>query len=213
MADITFYTGLTQDGRKVSILLEELGIDYDVEIIDVEKNEQNASAYRAVNPKGKIPALVDRNPAGGGEIIISESGAIMLYLAEKYDRFLGSDTASRTKALEWLFFQCAGLGPMASQGHHFRYGAPEKNEYAIERYRAMTERSYAALDEELSRSEFLAGEYSVGDMACFAWVYMAKWQGLTLDPWPNLKAWYDRLAARPAVARGNNIPPNKTKSK
>lgn len=203
---IDLYTGWTQDGRKVSITLEELGVPYRPHVIDVTKGEQNTPEYRAINPNGKIPAIVDHDTEDGEPMIITESAAILIYLAEKYGKLLPADLRGRMRTLEWTMFQATGLGPMASQGHHFRRAAPEPLPYAIERYRAETHRNYTKMDQRLGKAPYLAGEYSIADISCYPWVLLHEWQELSLDDFPNLKRWFEGMAARPAVAKGMSIP-------
>ena len=202
---IDLYTWGTPNGRKVSILLEELGLPYAVRSVDIGKKQQFEPAFLAVNPNGKIPAIVDQD-ADGGPLAVFESGAILMYLAEKAGRFWPKPVRERTAVTEWLMFQMGGLGPMAGQSHHFRRAAPEPIPYAIERYTAESRRIYGVMDQRLAGSPYLAGDYSIADMACFPWIARHEWQQIDLADFPNLKRWYDALAARPAVAKGMAVP-------
>lgn len=202
---IDLYTWGTPNGRKVSILLEELGLPYAVHSVDIGKKQQFEPAFLAVNPNGKIPAIVDHD-AEGGPMSVFESGAIMMYLADKTGRFWPKPVRERTAVTEWLMFQMGGLGPMAGQSHHFRRAAPEPIPYAIERYTAESKRIYGVMDRRLAEQKHLAGDYSIADMACFPWIARHEWQQIDLAEFPNLKRWYDDLAARPAVAKGMAVP-------
>lgn len=202
---IDLYTWGTPNGRKVSILLEELGLPYAVHSVDIGKKQQFEPAFLAVNPNGKIPAIVDQD-ADGGPLAVFESGAILMYLAEKAGRFWPKPVRERTAVTEWLMFQMGGLGPMAGQSHHFRRAAPEPIPYAIERYTTESRRIYGVMDQRLAGSPYLAGDYSIADMACFPWIARHEWQQIDLADFPNLKRWYDALAARPAVAKGMAVP-------
>jgi len=206
---LTLYTGWTQDGRKVSITLEELGVPYEPILIDVRKGEQNAPSFRAVNPNGKIPAILDDDTADGEPLAVFESAAILIYLAEKHGRLLPHSTRERFLVLEWTMFQSTGLGPMAAQGHHFRRAAPEQIPYAINRYEAETRRAYGVMDKRLADHEFLAGDYSIADISCFPWVSLHHFQSISLDEYPNLARWFGAIGARPAVVRGMNVPKSK----
>lgn len=202
---IDLYTWGTPNGRKVSILLEELGLPYAVHSVDIGKKQQFEPAFLAVNPNGKIPAIVDQD-AEGGPLSVFESGAIMMYLADKTGRFWPKPLRERTAVTEWLMFQMGGLGPMAGQSHHFRRAAPEPIPYAIERYTTESRRIYGVMDKRLAEQKYLAGDYSIADMACFPWIARHEWQQIDLAEFPNLKRWYDELAARPAVAKGMAVP-------
>jgi GST-like protein len=199
------YTWGTPNGRKVSIMLEEIGAPYRVHPIDIGKGHQFAPEFLAVNPNGKIPAIVD--PDGpGGRLAVFESGAILLYLADKTGRFGGADARARWAVTEWLMFQMGGLGPMAGQTHHFRRFAPEPVPYAIERYTKETRRIYGVMDKRLGEAPFLAGDYSVADMACYPWVARHEWQTIDLAEFPNLRRWFAEIGARPAVVKGMAVP-------
>jgi GST-like protein len=202
---IDLYTWGTPNGRKVSILLEELGLPYAVHAVDISKRQQFEPAFLAVNPNGKIPAIVDQD-ADGGPFAVFESGAILMYLAEKTGRFWPKSLRERYAVTQWLMFQMGGLGPMAGQGHHFRRAAPEPIPYAIERYGNETRRIYGVMDRRLAEGRYLAGDYSIADMACYPWIARHEWQQIDLAEFPNLKRWFDELTARPAVAKGMAIP-------
>jgi GST-like protein len=202
---IDLYTWGTPNGRKVSILLEELGLPYAVHSVDIGKRQQFEPAFLAVNPNGKIPAIVDHD-AEGGPLAVFESGAILMYLAEKTGRFWPKPVRERYAVTEWLMFQMGGLGPMAGQSHHFRRAAPEPIPYAIDRYTAESKRIYGVMDQRLADRPHLAGDYSIADMACFPWIARHEWQQIDLAEFPNLKRWYDALAARPAVVKGMAVP-------
>ncbi|MDA9443680.1 glutathione S-transferase [Bradyrhizobium sp. CCBAU 51745] len=195
----------TPNGWKISILLEELGLPYTVVPIDIRAGEQFTPEFLAISPNNRIPAIVDRAPADDGEpISVFETGAIMIYLAEKTGRFLPVDVRGRTRVLQWLMWQMAGLGPMLGQHGHFRLYAPEKIPYAIDRYQREATRLYGVLDAQLGRTgRFVAGnEYTIADIACFPWTMTHKAQGFTLDDYPNVKRWYAEVRGRPQVQAG-----------
>lgn len=199
---IDLYTFSTPNGRKVSIMLEEVGLPYNVRKIDITKGEQFAPEFVAINPNSKIPAIIDRD----ADITVFESGAILTYLAEKTGQFLPADQKGRFQVIEWLMFQMGSVGPMFGQLNHFKRFAPEQIPYAIERYTKETLRLYGVLDTQLADREFLCGDYSIADIATFPWVAIYKFQGLTLDEYPNLKRWVESLQQRPAVGRGMAVP-------
>jgi GST-like protein len=208
MIDLYFWT--TPNGYKPLIFLEETGMQHRILPIDIGKGEQFAPEFLKISPNNRMPAIVDHAPAdGGAPVSLFESGAILLYLAEKVGRFVASELRGRVEVLQWLFWQMAGLGPMAGQNHHFAIYAPEKIPYAIKRYVDETARLYAVLNRRLADREFVAGEYSIADMACYPWVVPWKRQGMNLDDFQNLKRWFEAIAARPAVirayARGKEI--------
>ena len=200
------FTWATPNGRKVSIMLEECGLAYAVHPINISKNEQFAPAFLKISPNNKIPALVDSDGPGGKPFSVFESGAILWYLAEKTGRFLPSDPAGRSVTLQWLMFQMGGLGPMLGQAHHFRRFAPEQIPYAIKRYTDETARLYGVVDKRLADVPYLAGDYSIADMASYPWIARHEWQGQKLEDFPNLKRWYDAVSARPAVQKGMAVP-------
>ncbi|HLO79263.1 MAG TPA: glutathione S-transferase N-terminal domain-containing protein [Magnetospirillum sp.] len=204
---IDLYTWGTPNGRKVSIMLEEVGLPYRVHPIDISKGDQFTDSFVAINPNSKIPAIIDHDGPNGQKLPLFESGAILIYLAEKTGRFLPADPAGRYATLQWLMFQMGGVGPMFGQTHHFRRFAPEPIPYAIERYSKETRRLYGVLDKRLSQSEYVAGDYSIADMAIFPWCQRADWQGIDLAAdFPNVKRWYDCVAARPHVQKGMSVP-------
>lgn len=200
MIDLHYWT--TPNGHKITIFLEETGLAYGIKPVDINAGEQFNPAFLKISPNNRIPAIVDHGPAdGGAPISIFESGAILLYLAEKTGRFLPADLRGRTETMQWLFWQMGGLGPMAGQNHHFALFAPEKIEYAIKRYVDETARLYGVMNERLADREYLAGEYSIADMASFPWIVPYQRQGQNLDEFPNLKRWFDTIRARPAVVQ------------
>jgi GST-like protein len=199
---IDLYTWPTPNGFKVSIMLEETGLPYTVIPVDINVGDQFQPEFLKISPNNKIPAIVDRDGLDGKPYPVFESGAILLYLAEKTGRFLPKPMAERYRVVQWLMFQMGGIGPMLGQAHHFRKYAPEPIPYAIERYTNEAARLYGVLDTRLGNSEYLAGDYSIADMAVFPWLRPHKNQGQNLDDFPNLKRWFEAIAARPAVERG-----------
>lgn len=199
---IDLYTWTTPNGRKVSILLEELGLDYNVHAIDIGKDEQHSPEFLKISPNNKIPAIVD-NETG---VSLMESGAIMWYLAEKHGRFLPEGQVARAEVMQWLMWQMGGFGPMAGQAHHFLHFNPGKAAYAEERFGAEVKRLYAVLDKQLEGRDHICGGYSIADMACWPWVSRYEWQQIDLTEYPNVRAWYQRLRARDAVQKGYHVP-------
>jgi len=200
---IDLYTWTTPNGRKVSIMLEELGLVYRVHKIDISKGEQFTPAFVALNPNSKIPVITDADGPGGRPFTLFESGAILVYLAGKGGKFLPADIRGRYITLQWLMFQMGGVGPMFGQCHHFRRAAPEKIPYAIERYTNETRRLYGVMDRRLREVEYLAGDaYTIADIATYPWAARHEWQTVELSEFPNVKRWYDAIGARPAVVRG-----------
>jgi len=200
MLDLYYWT--TPNGHKVTLLLEELGLPYRLHGVNIGKGEQFESAFLKIAPNNRIPALVDQAPADGGEpLSLFESGAILLYLADKTGRFMAPDLRGRNETLQWLFWQMGGLGPMAGQNHHFNRYAPEKLPYAIERYVKETARLYAVMNKRLADREFLADDYSIADMACYPWVVPHEAQGQRLADFPHLQRWFQAIATRPATQR------------
>ncbi|MEN3810291.1 glutathione binding-like protein, partial [Chromobacterium piscinae] len=193
----------TPNGHKITIFLEEAGLPYRIEPVNISAGDQFKPDFLRIAPNNRIPAIVDHAPQGGGEpISLFESGAILLYLADKTGRFIPQDLRGRNEALQWLFWQMGGLGPMAGQNHHFTQYAPEKLPYAIDRYVRETARLYRVLDTHLSDGrDFIAGEYSIADMASYPWIVPHQRQQQNLDDFPSLKRWFDRIAERPAVQR------------
>lgn len=203
---IDLYSWSAPNGHKVHILIEELGIPYRIVPINITAGAQHEAGYRAINPNGKIPAIVDHAPLdGGAPHTVFETGAILLYLAEKEKRFLPEDVRQRSEALQWLFWQVGGLGPMMGQAQHFFRYAPEQGPYGIARYQKETRRLLKVMDDRLQDRDYLGGEYSIADMACFPWVRIHKMTGVALDEFSNVLAWYGRVRARPAVGRGLDL--------
>lgn len=200
---IDLYYWPTPNGHKITLMLEEAGIDYTIRPVNIGKGEQFNPDFLKISPNNRMPAIVDTAPADGGDpISLFESGAILLYLAEKSGKFLPADVRGRGKVLEWLFWQIGGLGPMAGQTHHFRNYAPEKIQYGIDRYTNETNRLYGVMDRRLAESAFLGGEaYSIADMASYPWVVPHEAQGQDLGAFPNLKRWFESIKARPATER------------
>lgn len=199
---IDLYTFTTPNGRKASIMLEEVELPYTVHVIDITKGDQFTPEYIAINPNSKIPAIVDQDTG----MTVFESGAILIYLAEKAGKLLPTESVKRFQVLEWLMFQMGGVGPMFGQLNHFKRFAPEKIPYAIDRYEKETLRLYSVMDNQLAANEYLAGDYSIADVATFPWVAAYPFQGLTLDHHPHLKRWYETLSVRPAVEKGMKVP-------
>ncbi len=198
MIDLYYWT--TPNGHKVTIFLEEADVDYTIKPINIGKGDQFAPDFLAIAPNNRIPAIVDHKPADGGEpLSLFESGAILQYLAEKTGQFLPTGMRDRTNVLQWLYWQMGGLGPMLGQNHHFGIYAPEKIPYAINRYVKETERLYGVLDTQLNDREFIAGDYSIADMACYPWIVPYEAQQQNIDDFPHLKRWFEAIAARPAV--------------
>ena len=203
---ITLYTWGTPNGRKVSIMLEECALPYRVKTIDITQGEQLAPEFVAINPNSKIPAIVDPDGPDGKPITLFESGAILIYLAAKTGRFLPTSERGKYEALQWLMFQMGGVGPMFGQTHHFLRFAPEPLPYAIKRYSTETARLYGVLDRRLGEAAYLAGEYSIADMATYPWVARHEWQKIDLADYPNVQRWHAAIGARPAVQRGMAVP-------
>jgi len=199
---IDLYSWVTPNGRKVSIMLEESGLPYTVHPINIGQDEQFAPEFLKISPNNKIPAIVD-NDTG---IAMMESGAILLYLAEKCGKFMPTDEKGRWKAMEWLMWQMGGAGPMLGQSHHFLHFNPGKAPYAEERYAKEAQRLYGVLDKRLADNEYLAGEYSVADIATWPWISRFEWQRIDMNDFPNVKRWYTAIAARPAVQKGFDVP-------
>jgi GST-like protein len=203
---IDLYYWPTPNGWKISIALEEMGLAYRVVPVNIGRGEQFSAEFLAVGPNGKMPAIVDHEPAGGGApLAIFESGAILLYLAEKSGCFLPAGLRERADVMQWLFWQVGGLGPMLGQHGHFRLYAPEKIPYAIERYERETRRLYGVLERRLEERAHVCGDYSIADMACWPWVVTHKAQGIDLGELPNVARWYDALKERPALRRGYDL--------
>ena len=205
MIDLHYWP--TPNGHKVTLFLEETGLPYRIVPVDIGRGEQFRPEFLKISPNNRMPAIADHAPAdGGGPLSLFESGAILLYLAEKTGRFIPSDLRGRAEVLQWLFWQVGGLGPMAGQNHHFLQYAPEKIPYAIERYLNETNRLYGVLDQRLADRSFVAGEaYSIADMASYPWIVPHERQGQDLNEFPNLKRWFEAIRGRPATARAYEI--------
>ncbi|NBA97611.1 glutathione S-transferase N-terminal domain-containing protein [Pseudomonas sp. R5(2019)] len=203
---IELYSWPAPNGQKLHLLMEELAISYRVVPIDITRGAQHTTSYRAINPNGKVPAIVDHAPAdGGAPVTVFESGAIMMYLAEKERRFLPHDPRQRLEVMQWLFWQVGGLGPMMGQAQHFFRYASERVPYAIARYQTETKRLLKLLDDRLETRAHICGDYSIVDMACFPWIRVHKMTGVALDEFPNVQAWYGRVRSRPAVGRAIDL--------
>jgi GST-like protein len=204
MIDLYYWT--TPNGHKITIFLEETGLAYAMKPVNIGKGEQFRPEFLAISPNNRIPAIVDHEPVDGkGPLSLFESGAILEYLADKTGKFLPRDMRGRAEVMQWLFWQMGGLGPMLGQNHHFRGYAGEKITYAIERYTKETERLYGVLDERLADREFVAGEYSIADMACYPWIVLHERQGQDLKDFPNLERWFETIQKRDAVKRAYEI--------
>jgi GSH-dependent disulfide-bond oxidoreductase len=203
---IEVYSWPTPNGHKVHIMLEECGLPYRVIPVDIGAGDQFEPGFLSISPNNKIPAIVDPDGPDGQPISLFESGAILLYLAGKTGRFLPTGTAAKYEVLQWLMFQMGGVGPMLGQAHHFRIYAPEKIDYAINRYTNEAQRLYGVINKRLAASKYLGGpEYSIADIATFPWLRSWKNQGVELSDFPHLKGWFDEMAARPAVQRGVEV--------
>jgi GST-like protein len=199
---IDLYTWTTPNGRKVQIMLEECGLAYTAHPINIGKNEQFAPDFLKISPNNKIPAIVDHEGPGGKPYSLFESGAILMYLAEKTGKFWPQDTPTKYLVVQWLMFQMGGFGPMLGQAHHFLKFAPEKIPYAMKRYGDEAKRLYGVIDKRLGEAEYLAGDYSIADIATFPWAQSFAMQGIDFADYPNVKRWFDAILARPAVQRG-----------
>jgi len=199
---IELYTWGTPNGRKVSIMLEETGLDYTVHPINITKDEQFAPDFLKISPNNRIPAI--RDPDAGMDLM--ESGAILMYLARKAGRFLAPDGPDYWRAIEWLMWQMGGFGPMLGQAHHFLKFNAGVSDYAEQRYSKETQRLYGVLDKQLAGWAYVAGEYSIADIAIWPWASRFEWQRIDLNEYPNVKRWYMEIAARPAVQRGYKVP-------
>ncbi|MFP2907065.1 glutathione S-transferase family protein [Pyxidicoccus sp. 3LFB2] len=200
---IDLYTWTTPNGYKVSIALEELGLPYTVNAVDIGKGVQKQPEFLRINPNGRIPAIVDR---AEGDFAVFESGAILLYLAEKTGKLMPTEAKGRSRVIQWLMFQMSGVGPMQGQANVFFRYFPEKLQPAIDRYQNETRRLYTVLDAQLKESEYLAGEYSIADIATWPWVRIHDWAGVSVDGLPHLQRWLKAIAERPAVKRGVDVP-------
>ena len=199
---IELYTWTTPNGYKISIMLEEIGMPYEVRPVDINTGEQFAPAFLRISPNNRIPAIVDREGPAGRPYALFESGVILIYLAEKSGRLLSTEPEGRYDTIQWLMFQMGNVGPMLGQAHHFRHYAPEKLPYAVDRYTNEANRLYGVLDRRLADREYLAGDYSIADIANYPWLRNPDRQGVAIDDYPNVKRWRDQIAERPAVKRG-----------
>ena len=204
---IRLYAFDTPNGRKISVALEEMGLPYEVQVVDITRGEQHASEFEAISPNRKIPAIVDPQGPGGKPISVFESGAILVYLGEKSGKFWPADLAARTAVLEWLMFQMGGFGPMPGQVHHFIALKDEaQRAYGLKRYMDETRRLYGVMDQRLATREFFAGELSIADFAILGWAWRHERHQVDLADFPNVQRWYRALMARPAVQRGFAVP-------
>ena len=201
---IDLYTWAAPNGRKVSILLEELGVDYTVFPVNIGAGEQHKPAFIEISPNNKIPAIVDHENG----MRLMESGAILIYLSNKHEKFFANDVLERSRIIEWVMWQMGGLGPMLGQVHHFTHFNPGKSTYAEERFQAEAARLYKVLDSRLSGRKFICDSYSIADIACWPWVSRYEWQKIDLRNFPNVRGWYQRILEREAVQRGYHIPEN-----
>ena len=199
---IDLYTWSTPNGRKVSILLEELGQDYTVHSIDIGAGDQNTPEFLRIGPNNKVPVIFDHDTG----MSLMESGAIMLYLAEKHNQFLPKNDTGRAAVMEWLMWQMGGLGPMLGQAHHFLHFNPGKSDYAEIRFRNEVARLYGVLDKRLDGRNYICDDYSIADMACWPWVSRYEWQRINLAEYSNVRSWYKRLLKRDAVQKGYHVP-------
>jgi GST-like protein len=204
MIELHYWT--TPNGHKITMFLEEAGLDYKIVPVNIGKGEQFKPEFLAVSPNNRIPAILDRKPKdGGAPIPVFESGAILLYLAEKTGKFLPADTRQRYDTIQWLFWQMGGLGPMSGQNNHFSHYANDKIPYAIDRYRNEVNRLYGVLNKKLAGRDFIAGDYSIADMASYPWIVPYERQGQKIEDFPNLKRWFEAIKARPATVRAYEL--------
>ena len=192
----------TPNGRKISVALEEMGLPYQVKVVNITKDDQFKPDFLRISPNNKIPAIIDPDGPDGQAISVFESGAILMYLAEKTGRFLPVQGAARVSVMEWLMFQMGGIGPMFGQAHHFLRAAPQPVPYAIERYTQETRRLYKVLDHQLEDQEFIAGDYSIADIATYPWIARHEWHRVALADFPSVQRWFAGMGARPAVQQG-----------
>ncbi len=202
MIDVYFWP--TGNGKKITIMLEECELEYRVIPVNINKGEQHSSTYAAINPNNKMPAIIDHGAAGGA-LTIFESGAILQYLAEKTGKLLPADTAGRFRVLQWVYWQVGGLGPMAGQAHHFLRYAPQKIDYAMHRFRTEVARLYQVMDRQLRAQPYLAGDYSIADIAAWPWVARHEWQEQNLNDFPHVQRWFAVVGKRPAVIKGADV--------
>ena len=204
---LQLYSQNTPNGVKVSIMLEEIGLPYEPHLVDISANESWTPEYLSLNPNGKIPAIIDPDGPGGKPLALFESGAILIYLAEKTGKLLSADPATRYRTIQWVMFQMGGIGPMMGQANVFTRYFPEQLPSVIDRYRRESRRLFEVLDGRLAGNEWLAGDYSIADIANFAWVRTHEWPGVTVDGLEHLQRWMAAMAERPAVAKGVTVPP------
>jgi GST-like protein len=209
---IDVYSWPTPNGHKIHIMMEETGLPYRVHGVDIGRGDQFEPAFLKISPNNKIPAIVDSEGPDGKPISIFESAAILLYLAEKTGKFMPKDARGRYAVLEWLMFQMGSIGPMFGQANHFRAYAPEKISYAIERYTKEANRLYGVLDRRLAAHAYVAGDYSIADIAIFPWMRYGDRRGVNIDDFPNVRRWFDSIDARPAVKRGLEVLGEKSRS-
>ncbi|MGH6929410.1 MAG: glutathione S-transferase N-terminal domain-containing protein [Dongiaceae bacterium] len=209
---IELYTDTTPNGYKVSIMLEEVGLPYTSHYVDISTGDQFKPEFLKLSPNNKIPAIVDTEGPGGKPYAMMESGAILMYLAEKAGNLWPQETRARYDVAQWLFFQMAHVGPMLGQAHHFRHYAPEQIPYAVDRYTKEAKRIYGVMDKRLKDRAYLAGDYSIADIACWPWLRRPERQGVDRADYPSLQRWFDAIAARPAVERGLTVFADKVRS-
>lgn len=203
---IDLYTWITPNGRKISIMLEEVGLPYEIHPVDLSKGEQFKPEYLGINPNNKIPAILDREGPGGKPFTLFESGAILIYLAEKTGKLIPKEARARYEVIQWLMFQMGGVGPMFGQAHNlFRYD-PQKDSYGVERFRKEVARLYGVMNKRLGEAQYLAADYSIADVATYPWVSRYEMHQTRLEDYPNVKRWFDAIGARPAVQRGMAVP-------
>ncbi len=205
-ANLQLYTWGTPNGRKISIALEEMHLTYQVHEVNIGQDEQFADSFLAISPGNKIPAIIDPTGDNGEPLSIFESGAILVYLAQKTGRFWDADVAQQSIILQWVMWQMGGFGPVLGQLHHFRRYAEMEVPYAIQRFDDLADQVYGVLDRRLAMVEFVAGEYSIADMAIYPWVARFEWQNIDLRGYPHVKRWFDTLSSRPAVQKGMSVP-------
>jgi GST-like protein len=203
---IDLYTWITPNGRKISIMLEEVGLPYQVHPVNLAQGEQFKPEFLAVSPNNKIPAIVDREGPDGKPYSLFESGAILMYLAEKTGRFMPQETRSRYEVIQWLMFQMGGVGPMFGQAHYFIRNSPDNESFGVERFLKEVARLYGVMDRRFAESEFLAGSYSIADIATYPWVARYEMHRTNLEDFPHVKRWFDAISAHPAVQRGMAVP-------
>ena len=204
---INLFTAATPNGQKIHIALEETGLPYQLTWVDIGRGDQFNPEFLTISPNNKIPAIIDPNGPGGAPLPLFESGAILLYLAEKTGKLIPTDAAARYECVQWLMFQMGGVGPMLGQAHHFLHFNPEASEYASQRYANEVKRLYGVMDKRLDDARYLAGDdYSIADMATWPWLSRFEWQGIDLNKYPNVRRWYVEISERPAVQKGYDIP-------